>query len=173
VLNNTINILRKKPKPKLSDDVKIKVKILIKLGPKSEEMRAMSANDIYLSRLKLLIIMAKAYLKNYPTGTYRKSAIIENAHHVFYHSLQLISKTGYLENYKSESQSSTISEIEMEEEHEFHKKVQLLAVILKAVAENRLKEDFRKKALQENLDEICNTLIFKFQIKDLEFFKVA
>jgi hypothetical protein len=157
------------------DDGKLEVEEMnmIKLGPSTEETRAMSANDIYLSRLKLLIIMAKAYLKNYPIGKFRKSAIIENAHHVFYHSLQLISETGYLENSKSESQSSIISEIEREEEHEFHNKVQLLAVMLKAAAENRLKGDFRKKALQDNLDKICDTLIFKFQIKDFEFFKVA
>jgi hypothetical protein len=146
---------------------------MIKLGPPPEETRPMSANDIYLSRLKLLIIMAKAYFKNYPIGKYRKSAIIENAHHVFYYSLQFISKTGYLENYESESQLGIIHDIEVEEEHEFHKKAQLLAVMLKAVAENRLTEDFRKKALQDNLDKICDTLMFKFQIKNLEFFKVA
>ena len=146
---------------------------MIKLGTLPEETRPMASNDIYLSRLKLLIIMAKAYLKNYPIGKYRKSAIIENAHHVFYHSLQLISETDFLENYEPESQSGIISEIEIEEEHAFHKRVQLLAVMLKAVAENRLAEDFRKKALRDNLDKICDTLIFKFQIKDLDFFKVA
>ena len=146
---------------------------MIKLGPPPEETRPMASNDIYLSRLKLLIIMAKAYLKNYPIGKYRKSAIIENAHHVFYHSLQLISETDFLENHEPESQSGIISEIEIEEEHELHKRVQLLAVMLKAVAENRLAEDFRKKALRDNLDKICDTLIFKFQIKDLDFFKVA
>ena len=63
---------------------------MIKLGPTSGEMRAMSDDDIFLSRLKLLIIMAKAYLKNWPIGNYRKSAIIENAHYVFYHSLKLV-----------------------------------------------------------------------------------
>jgi len=146
---------------------------VIKLGPPPEETRQMSSNDIYLSRLKLLIIMAKAYLKNYPVGKYRKSAIIENARHVFYHSLQLISETDFLENYEPESQSGIIPEIEIEEEHEFHKRVQLLAVMLKAVAENRLAEDFRKKALRDNLDKICDTQIFKFQIEDLDFFKVA
>jgi hypothetical protein len=146
---------------------------MMKLGPTPEATRAMSANDIYLSRLKLLIIMAKAHLKNYPIGKYRRSAIIENAHHVFYHSLHLTSETGFLENYKSESQPGIISEIEIEEEHEFHKRVQLLAVMLKAVAENRLTEDFRKKALRDNLDIICDKLIFKFHIKDLDFFKVA
>ena len=146
---------------------------MMKLGPTSGEAKAMSVNDIFLSRLKLLIIMAKAYLKNYPIGKYRKSAIIENAHHVFYHSLQLISEADFFENHESKSRSGIISEIEVKEEHAFHKRVQLLAVMLKAVAENRLTGDFRKKALQDNLDRICDTLIFKFHIKDLDFFKVA
>ena len=37
---------------------------MIKLGPATKEMRAMLVDDIFLSRLKLLIIMAKACLKN-------------------------------------------------------------------------------------------------------------
>jgi hypothetical protein len=146
---------------------------MMKLGPTSGEMKAMSIHDIFLSRLKLLIIMAKSYLKKYPIGRYRKSAIIDNAHHVFYHSLQLISQTNFSENHKSESQSGITSEMDIEEERVFHQRVQLLAVMVKAVAENRLTGDFREKALQENLDRICDTLIFKFHIKDLDFLKVA
>jgi len=61
-------------------------------------------------------------LKNYPIGKYRKSAIIENAHHVFYHSLQLVSETLFFENHESESQSGITSEVEIEE-HVFHQKV--------------------------------------------------
>lgn len=146
---------------------------MIKLGPPSEEMRPMSFDDIFLSRLKLLIIMAKAYLKGYPIGKYRKSAIIENAHHVFYHSLQLISQVNFSENFESESQSAITSEIDIEVERKFHQTVQLLAVMVKAFAENRLAENFKKKALQENLERICDKLIFTFHIKDFEFLKVA
>ena len=146
---------------------------MIKLGPTSGEMKAMSVNDIFLSRLKLLIIMAKAYLKNYPIGKYRKSAVIENAHHVFYHSLQLVSETFFFENRESESQSGITSEIEIEEEHVFHQRVQLLAVMAKALAEDRLTGHIRKKALQDNLDRICDTLTFNFHIKDVDFLKVA
>ncbi len=137
---------------------------MIKLGTTSEEMRAMSVDDIFLSRLKLLIIMAKAYLKNYPIGSYRKSAVIENAHHVFYHSLQLAN---------SEIQSGITSKVETEEEQEFHQRVQLLAVMAKAMAEDRLTGNFRKNALQDNLDRICEILIFSFHIKDVRFLKVA
>jgi len=133
----------------------------------------MSVNDIFLSRMKQLIIMAKAYLKNYPIGKYRKSAVIENTHHVFYNSLQLVSETFFFKNHESESQSGITSEIEIEEERLFHQRVQLLAVMVKAGAENRLTGNFRKKALQDNLDRICDTLIFNFHIKDLDVLKVA
>lgn len=133
----------------------------------------MAIDDIFLSRLKLLIIMAKAYLKNYPVGNYRKSALIENANHVFYHSLHLVSETNFSENYGSKSQLGIAFEMDIEEERKFYQRVQLLAVMVKAVAENRLTEEFRKKALQENLNRICDTLILRFQIKDLEFLKVA
>jgi len=116
-----------------------------KFGSTSEDMRAMSVNDIFLSHLKLLITMAKAYLKNYPIGKYRKAAIIENAHHVFYHSLQFAS---------SETQSGITSEVKAEEEQEFHKRVQLLAVMAKAIAEDRLTGNFKKKSLQDNLNRL-------------------
>jgi len=59
------------------------------------------------------------------------------------------------------------------EEHLFHQRVQLLAVMAKALAEDRLRGHFRKKALIDNLDKICETLIFKFQIRDVNFLKVA
>ena len=146
---------------------------MMKLGPTSEEMRAMSIDDIFLSRLKLLIIMAKAYLKNYPIGKYRKSAVIENAHHVFYHSMQLVSETFFFENHESESQSGISFEIEIEEERVFHQRVKLLAVMVKALAEDRLTGHINKKALQNNLNRICDTLTFTFHIKDLDFLKVA
>ena len=146
---------------------------MMKLGPTAEEMRAMSIDNIFLSRLKLLIIMAKAYLKKYPIGKYRKSAVIENAHHVFYHSLQLVSETFLFENHESESQSGITSEIEIEEERVFHQRVKLLAVMVKALAEDRLTRHISKKALQNNLNKICDTLTFTFHIKDVDFLKVA
>ena len=146
---------------------------MIKLGPTSGEMRAMSDDDIFLSRLKLLIIMAKAYLKDCPIGKYRKSAIIENAHHVFYHSLKLVSETAFIKNHDLKKQSGTTSEVETEEEYVFHQRVQLLSVMAKALAEDRLTGNFRKKALQDNLDRICDTLTFSFYIKDVDFLKVA
>ncbi len=146
---------------------------MIKFGPTSGEMRAMSDDDIFLSRLKLLIIMAKAYLKDCPIGKYRKSAIIENAHHVFYRSLIMASKIDFFKDQDLKKRLSITSESKTEEEYVFHQRVQLLSVMAKALAENRLTGNFRKKALQDNLDRICETIIFEFHIKDVGFLKVA
>jgi hypothetical protein len=146
---------------------------MIKLGPTSGEMRAMTDDDIFLSRLKLLIIMARAYLKDFPIGKYRKSAIIENAHHVFYRSLITASKTAFFKNQDFKQRLRITSEGETEEEYVFHQRVQLLSVMAKALAENRLTGNFRKKALQDNLDRICETLLFSFHVKDVGFLKVA
>ncbi|MGB2929272.1 MAG: hypothetical protein WBB70_10195 [Desulfobacterales bacterium] len=146
---------------------------MIKLGPASVEMRAMSEDDVFSSRLKLLIIMAKAYLRNCPLGNYRKKAIIENANHVFYHSLHLVSESSILKDNGFEHPADIVSKGKTSEEHLFHQRVQLLAVMAKALAEDRLRGHFRKKALTDNLNKICETLIFKFQIRDVNFLKVA
>ncbi len=146
---------------------------MIKFGPTSGEMRAMSDDDIFLSRLKLLIIMAKAYLKDCPIGKYRKSAIIENAHHVFYRSLIMASKIAFFKDQDLKEHLSITSESKTEGEYVFHQRVQLLSVMAKALAENRLTGNFRKKALQDNLERICETIIFEFHIKDVGFLKVA
>jgi len=55
----------------------------------------------------------------------------------------------------------------------FHQRVQLLAVMAKAIAEDRSMGSFRKKAITDNLNKICETLIFNFQIRDVNFLKVA
>jgi hypothetical protein len=145
---------------------------MIKFGPASAEMRAMSEDDVFSSRLKLLIIMAKAYLRNCPLGNYRKKAIIENANNVFYHSLHLVNEYSIKGN-GFDLQADIVSERKTSEEHLFHQRVQLLAVMAKALAGDRLRCHFRKKALTDNLNKICETLIFKFQIRDINFLKVA
>lgn len=146
---------------------------MIRLGATAGDMRKMSENDIFSSRLKLLVIMAKAYLKDCPVGKYRKQAIMENAHHVFYRSLQLTSDPAPIEDQDLKAKPDVDSRAEANEEHLFHQRVQLLAVMAKALAEGRLIGAFRKKALADNMERICETLIFNFHIKNIAFLKVA
>ena len=73
----------------------------------------------------------------------------------------------------SRTPPGTASSGDMQDEYIFYQRTQLLAVMAEALAEGRLEGQFRKKALQDNLNRICETLIFNFHIKDVNFLKVA
>ena len=135
-------------------------------------MKSMSSEDIFSSRLKLLIIMAKAYLKDCPIGKYRKQAIIENARFIFYQSLKMSSEISAKKNDDFNTIGMDASD-DIHDEYIFHQRTQLLSVMAEAMAEGRLKGQFRKKALLDNLNRISETLVFNFHIKDVNFLKVA
>ncbi|MGD9106035.1 MAG: hypothetical protein PVH55_06375 [Desulfobacterales bacterium] len=149
------------------------MKHMPKLKPISGEMNNVSEYHLFASRLKLLIIMAKAYLNGCPLGNHRKQAILENANQVFYHSLRWISESAALKNHGLDTQTHSFSTLEPFEENIFHKRVQLLAVIATTMVGDRPMNQFRKKTLADNLSKICETLAFTFKINDINFLKVA
>ena len=146
---------------------------MIKLGPMLAKMREMSSDDIFLSRLKLLIIMVKAYLIGYPLGKYRKQAIIENAHFVFHRAMQIKAEFQQSKNHILDGQSNVISTKDISEWHHFHQRVQLLAVIAKALTESSPTGKYRIRAINENLDKICEIFLIDFKLNDMSFPKVA
>ena len=117
--------------------------------------------------------MAKAYLNGCPLGKYRKQAIAENANQVFYHSLQLVSEYAALKDHGLDTQTHTVSKIDTPEENIFYQRVQLLAVMAKTMVRDRSINNFRKKALTDNLNKICETLVFTYKIDEMNFLKVA
>lgn len=117
--------------------------------------------------------MAKAYLNGYPLGKYRKQAIAENANQVFYHSLKLVSEYAALKDHGLDTQTHTFSKIETPEENIFYQRVQLLAVMAKTMVRDRPINNFRKKAFTDNLNKICEALVFTFKINEMNFLKVA
>ncbi|MBE9569703.1 MAG: polymer-forming cytoskeletal protein [Proteobacteria bacterium] len=135
---------------------------ILRLGPNPPDMREMREDDILLSRLKLLIIMSKAYLEDYPIGKYRKEAIIGNAEQVAKEYTRLSS---HIDNGKTKKK--------MDSDHVFYERIQLLAVMAKAFAEDHPMGHFRKKALKENVDHISRAITFTSRIGDMKFLKVA
>jgi hypothetical protein len=142
-------------------------------GPMPVDIKEMMSNDIFLSRLKILIIMIKAYLIGCPLEKYRKHAIIENAHYVFYQTIQMNTESIQRENGIFVTQINVIYKGKTSAWHFFHQRVQLLAVMAKALTEGCPTGKFRTRAINENLHEICETLTFDLQLKDMNFLKVG
>ena len=130
---------------------------MLRRGALADQMGLMKDQDLFLERLKLLIIMTKAYLKGYPLGDRRKAAVIENARYVFYHVLQ---------QPRGDGDKNTI-------EHLFNQRAQLLAVMAQSFAEGNPAGDFRRKAIEDNVAWICQHLAEALGVSKMEFLKVA
>lgn len=146
---------------------------MIRLGPLPGKMKINSDDDIFLSRLKLLIIMAKSYLKGNPLGKFRKQAIVENANDVFYRSLQRISESAHRKYNDLDYQSSLALNGNVFVDNTFYKEIQMLAVMVNVMAENRPMDRSRKIDINNQLNKICTTLLFNFKINTMGFLKVA
>jgi hypothetical protein len=140
---------------------------MLRLGSSQGFTREMDLDDIFLARLKLLIVMGKAFLNGYPLGEHRRQAMLENARHIETESIDLgglISDPPFL---NSPAQSG-----KMEFDHVFFQRVKLLAVMIKSVAKGFPMGEHRKNAMHENLDIICQMLTFNSPA-ELDFLKVA
>ena len=139
---------------------------MLRLGSPPTESREMDLDDIFFARLKLMIIMAKAYLNGYPMGDYRRRAMLENARHVEAESIDI---GGLVDRIPHQSQSDANGVYD----HLFYQRVKLLAVMVKAAAKGFPMGDHRKVAMEENIDIICQTLMFSSRAEDIAFIKVA
>ena len=143
---------------------------MIRFGAVANKMRPVNSDELLVSRLKLLIVMAKAELKGYPMGHHRKAAIIENARIVFNESLtrsNTILASKPLPNQRKLSKGVTQSD------YLFLQRTQLLAVMMNAFASGKSRGRFRKKAMADNIDQICSYLSDRYQIGIVKFLKVA
>lgn len=144
---------------------------MIRYGAAAQKMRPMGQNDVLVSRLKLLIIMAKATLKGYPTGDYRKGAIVENARFVF-----LASSNRSIVNPSSAPTVSSPNNPTVQVkpfDHLFLQRAQLLAVMMNAYSQGKSQGRFRKQAINENIDQISKIMSDRFQLGNIQFLKVA
>lgn len=135
-----------------------------RFGAEPADMREMNSDDIFLMRLRLLIVMAYAYLEGYPIGLYRKSSLIENAHHV----ANGVVDWGRIVNFRSFHE---VGEVSLD--HLFYQRVKLLSVMIKGIAEGNPMGHFRDRALRINADYISEAIKFNRKNVDIEFLKVA
>ena len=139
---------------------------MIRLGSSPSDMREMDGHDIFISRLKLLVLMARAYLNGCPLGEHRKKAIKSTAEKVLNESVDW---GGCFSNFRS---SSELGEL-MGLDHVFYQRVKLLSLMARSIADEYPIGYHRQVAIRDNVEKICETISFTNNATDLMFFKIA
>lgn len=134
-------------------------------------MRPMTEDDVLVSRLNLMIIMAKAYLKSYPMGEFRRQAIADNAAYVFHEAMDRIQPTR-APSADDTSRSSAGQELQ-HKDRLFLLRAQLLAVMVTSFVQKEAKGNFRRKAMAANIDDISEYLADGIRSGDNRILKVA
>jgi hypothetical protein len=125
----------------------------------------MDLDHIYLSRLKLLVVMTRSYLEGYPLEGVRKSAMVDNARHIAAESVDLEELIPIRRQQGGDDH--------MGFDHVFYQRVKLLASMAKTIGRDYPMGEHRRKALADNLATICHTLQFTSGVKKVDFLKVA
>ncbi len=115
-------------------------------GPSRICPDAMDEQHVFLMRLHLLMVMITARLKGYPTGTFRKKAVLENAAEV--HRLVMHTDLSGLGSHTSS--------------HILKERVKLLSIMAMAI----ISEDYplgihRREAVLENIDNLMESVFSK------------
>jgi len=136
---------------------------MYRLGAAPAQMREMELDDLFIARLKLLIIMSKAHLNGYPMGQYRKKAVLENADYIKKDAVGLIEDMDLFDEPAGE----------LTFKRGFFQRVKLLAIMAEAFAKGHALAERKQQALVRNLDVVCESITFSKTIDDMPFLKVA
>ena len=139
---------------------------MIRLGSNPPDMHEMFINDIFLVRLKLLIIMTKAYLHDYPLGRYRCNAITSNA--------QIMKDEAVdLGNLDEPGASHFTTETISVSEKNFYESVKTLSETALEFASGSEIGMSKREKLNLVLKALCENIPFDGGLKNRAFLKVA
>ena len=138
---------------------------MLRLGARPDKASEMDLDHIFISRLKLLIVMARTYLRRYPLGSVRKSALVKNADYITAESIDL----EQLIPIRSERPAKG----GMNFDHVFFQRVKLLASLANAIGNDGPMGEHREAALRDNLRIIGDSIKFNSGVKKVAFLKVA
>jgi hypothetical protein len=124
---------------------------MLRLGSNLFRMRTVRNDDILISRLRLLIIMAKAYLQDTPLGNYSLRSIVRNTGHVGYFLSDWNTHLGHLE-------SNRKTPVHVDIDHIFYQRIKLLSIMVKSLAQGNPLGIHRKTALKSNVDYVSKVL---------------
>jgi hypothetical protein len=120
----------------------------------------------FFTQIKMLIIMSKAFLGGYPLEPNRLEEIISSAEHVIKGCVEW---KGRLNNFRAMAESEDTFKFD----HIFYQRVKLLATMAKSFAEGNPMGHYRKMALENNINDLCEMLKYVPQKSDYEKMNVA
>ena len=124
---------------------------MLRLGSNIFQMRTVRDDDTLLSRLKLLIIMAKAYLQDTSLGNYSLRSIIRNAGQVSHFLSDWNAHLNHFECSRGSRKNIAI-------DHIFYQRIKLLSIMVKSISQGNPLGVHRKTALKSNVDYIAEIL---------------
>ena len=139
---------------------------IAKFGSIRSDAGSMHSDDIFLSRLKLLIIAAKAYLEDFPLGAYRKKAIENN-------SKKILKELAQGVNYQNSLRRTNQLIDEIYSDYLLYERIILLAIMVQAVAKDFPIGHKRKQLIENNVNLVCDKMTLEDVSIDNEFLKVA
>lgn len=117
-------------------------------------IQRMTREDFFVERLKLLMVMCRAFINDYPVTGYRKEAVLNNAGKVFF---EITDWSGQYINVREKASSI----LGIKPDNYFYQRVKLLALMAKSFAEGNPIGYFRAKAVEETIDQIEEILKLK------------
>jgi len=137
-----------------------------RLGSHPAKMRKLQASDIFFSRLQLLVVMSKAFLKDYQLGEYRAAAVINNAARLSE------AMTGW-EGYKTHLAGAGGDGLRLRLDHILFQRIKLLLTMAESFAAGDSMGPHRKMALKNNIDYIADALHLENQAESIPVLSVA
>ena len=129
-------------------------------GPSAKDMREFNHYDTFCGRVKLLVLMLKAFLGDYPLQGIGLNAIAKNA-------VEVAKICEDWNQYSSRVISISRSSEGFELDHILYQRISLLSIMAKSVVLGNPMGYFRKKVIRDNISYIVDALQFNPRIKKL------
>ena len=129
---------------------------MIRLGAQFTHTREMDIDDIFIARLKLLLIMGLRFLDGAAMGIHSRQAMLENACYIESEAIDL-----------SEPQPSLACS-RMDFGHMFYQNVKFLAFMITSIAKDNPMAQHQKMALERNIYTINETITKKSDIASMQ-----
>ena len=135
-----------------------------KYGPNAKDMREFNHYDTFRGRVKLLVIMLKAFLGDYPLQGIGLNAIAKNA-------VEVAKICEDWNQYSSRVISRSSEGFELD--HILYQRISLLSIMAKSVVLGNPMGYFREKVIRDNINYIVDALQFNPQEEITSLQKVA